>query len=255
MLRLFQTGHREEARMLDDLEAIGLKIYRVDPETGNQWAFRDENGHLRGHGDGIAEGEMPGCTHHRHILEFKTHNENSFKKLVVDGVQKAKYGHFCQMQLYMHFAQIQCALYMAHNKNTDELYTEHVPYSSLLAEALVRRGQRIINAPGPPSRLHEDPDAKMAYQCRTCPFLSICHNRAFAKRNCRTCLHSTPIKDGFHCAYHNTDVSLASQHLGCSKHLYIPALVPGKQVDADPDKNTVTYQMPNNQTFVDGEIS
>jgi hypothetical protein len=40
---------------------------------------------------------------------------------------------------------------------------------------------------------------------------------------------------------------------GCPDHLYIPELVPGRQIDADPDAMTVTYAMPGNTTFIDGE--
>lgn len=253
MLRLFETGHREEARMLDDLEAVGLKVYRVDPKTGKQWAFRDEKGHLRGHADGMAEGVMPDCLHHEHLLEFKTHNEASFKKLVSDGVKKTKFGHYCQMQLYMRFSGAPCALYMAHNKNTDELHTEHVAYNAEFAEATVRRGQRIINSPNPPARLHEDHTAKAAFACRFCPSMKICHERAFAPRNCRTCLHSTPVAEKFSCARHRCDLEVLTQRAGCPDHLYIPELVPGRQIDADPDAMTVTYAMPNNVTFIDGE--
>lgn len=252
MLRLFQTGHREEARMLDDLEAIGLTVHRVDPATGQQWAFRDADGHLRGHMDGYAEGDMVGCSYDRHVLEFKTHNENSYKKLVADGVKKSKFGHFCQLQLYMHFSGLPCALYMAHNKNTDELYTEHVTYNREFAEATVRRGQRILKSGRPPTRLHADPQAKMAYQCRTCPALRVCHHGAFPYRHCRTCLHSTPVADGFHCAKHDAHLDVAAQKAGCASHLYIPDLVPGRQVDADPAANTVTYQMTGNALFIDG---
>lgn len=252
MLRLFQTGHREESRMLDDLEALGLKVHRVDPATGKQWAFRDEHGHLRGHMDGYAEGLMPGCAHDKHVLEFKTHNENSFKKLTSDGVKKSKFGHYCQMQLYMHFSKVPCALYMSHNKNTDELYTEHVAYDAEFALTTVRRGQRIISASRPPIRLHEDPNAKMAYTCRTCPSLWVCHSGSFPPRNCRTCLHSTPVKDGFHCEKHDHLLSVDEQRAGCASHLYIPDLVPGKLLQADAEEGTVTYEMADSAIFIDG---
>lgn len=252
MLRLFQTGHREEARMLDDLEAIGLEVFRVDPATGKQWAHRDESGHLRGHMDGFAKGDMPGCSFDEHVLEFKTHNENSYKKLITDGVKKSKFGHYCQIQLYMHFSRVKCALYLAHNKNTDELYSEHIAYDEEFAKATVRRGQRIIKSFRPPSRLHEDPTAKMAYQCRSCPALRVCHHGAFAPRNCRTCLHSTPVIDGFHCAKHDVLLDVEAQRAGCAMHLYIPELVNGRQIDANPEANTVTYEMAGKAIFIDG---
>lgn len=103
MLRLFQTGHREEARMIEDLKALGIEVVERNPETGEQWALSDATWHLRGHMDGVAV-EIPGVG--QAVLEFKTHNETSFKGLVSSGVKMAKPGHFRQLMLYMHFSQI-----------------------------------------------------------------------------------------------------------------------------------------------------
>lgn len=249
-LRLFETGHREEARMLDDLEMAGVTVHRVDPATGEQWAVAALGGHMRGHMDGQGEGfeEAPKACH---VLEFKTHNEKSFKALVKDGVQKSKPGHYAQMQLYMHFSGIERAFYMAVNKNTDELHTERVAYDAQAAIVLVARAERIINSAEPPPKLHDDPTAKMAWVCNYCPAFHQCHASAFALRNCRTCIHSTPVHGGWHCALHG-GLDEETQRVGCSQHLYIPGLVHGEQVDADPERGTVTYRMPEGITWIDG---
>lgn len=249
-LRLFETGHREEARMLDDLEAAGITVHRVDPATGEQWALAACGGHLRGHMDGHGEGfeEAPKT---RHVLEFKTHNEKSFKALVKDGVRKSKPGHFAQMQLYMHFSGLTRAFYLAHNKNTDELHSERVEYDALYAFQQVARAERIIASAEPPPKLHDDPTAKMAFACGWCPSYDICHGGAFARRTCRTCLHATPVDGGWNCErFHEIDTAM--QRKGCSLHLYIPALVPGEQVDADPEQGTVSYRLKDETAFVDG---
>lgn len=249
MLRLFETGHREEARMIEDLKRIGVTIEERDPQTGEQWALRDTTGHFRGHMDGVAV-EIPGVG--RAVLEFKTHNEASFKSVVSQGVKASKPGHFRQMMLYMHFSGIERAFYLAHNKNTDELYGEIVDYDPAVGQALERRGLRIIQAQNPPARLFENPDSKAAYACKMCAAFSVCHKGMFAKRNCRTCLHSTPVSDGkFHCALHDTELDTEFQAHGCSSHRYIPALVPGKMKSATDDF-TITYDLPHGGTFVDG---
>lgn len=252
-LRLFETGDREEARMLDDLELAGINVARFNPGTGQQWAVSALGGHFRGHMDGQVEGclEAPKA---RHILEFKTHNEKSFKALVKDGVQKSKPGHYAQMQLYMHFSGIERAFYMAVNKNTDELYTERVRYDAQAAVVLVARAERIINSAEPPPRLHDDPSAKMAWVCNYCPAFDQCHAGAFALRNCRTCIHATPVDGGWHCEKHGT-IDTETQRKGCSLHLYIPALVPGEQVDADIERGTVTYSMQDGAQWIDGEAA
>lgn len=249
-LRLFETGHREEARMLDDLERAGATIYRVDPDTGNQWAVAALGGHLRGHMDGQGEGfaEAPKT---RHVLEFKTHNEKSFKALIKDGVRHSKPAHFAQMQLYMHYSGLTRAFYMAHNKNTDELHVERIEYSAPDALRLVAKAERIINSQEPPPKLHEDPAAKMAFLCNYCLAFNVCHSGKFAERNCRTCLHSTPVEGGWSCArFHGIDDTM--QKLGCSLHLFIPALVPGEQIDASDESNTVTYRMKDQSEWTDG---
>lgn len=252
-LRLFQTGHREEARMLDDLEMAGLEIWRLDPDTGEQWAVSDLGGHFRGHMDGIATGvlEDPAT---EHLLEFKTHNEKSFKDLVKNGVEKSKPGHYAQMQLYMHYGDMTRAFYMAVNKNSDELHTEIVAYDRPSALRLIARASAIISG-DMPSRLHEDPAAKMAFMCGYCPARGQCHDRQFAPRNCRTCLHSSTGENGsWTCDLHFVTLDEATQRAGCGKHLYIPALVPGEQVDADIIAGTVTYTMPDATEWRDGTL-
>ena len=104
-LRLFETGNREEARMLNDLERIGVTVHRVDPASGKQWEVSGVKGHFGGHLDGVGQGfaEAPVA---EHVLEFKTHNDRSFKELQKKGVEQAKPGHFAQVQLYMHYTGI-----------------------------------------------------------------------------------------------------------------------------------------------------
>jgi hypothetical protein len=249
-LRLFETGHREEARMLDDLELAGITVHRVDPATGQQWALSALGGHLRGHMDGQGEG-FEEAQKARHVLEFKTHNEKSFKALVKDGVQKAKPGHYAQMQIYMHFSGLQRAFYMAVNKNTDEIHTERVEYEAQSAIVLVARAERIIQSDWAPSRLHDDPTAKMAWVCNYCPAFQQCHGGQFAPRNCRTCLYSSPVEGGWQCQKHGA-IDDETQRLGCSLHLFIPDLVPGEQIDADTHANTVTYRMKDGAEWIDG---
>lgn len=249
-LRLFETGHREEARMLDDLEMAGVVVHRFNPETNEQWAVAALGGHFRGHMDGQGEGILEAPTT-RHVLEFKTHNEKSFKGLVKDGVKKSKPGHFAQMQLYMHFSGLTRAFYMAVNKNTDEIHTERVEYDGQAAIVLVARAERIIQSAEPPSRLHDDPTAKMAWVCNYCPAFAQCHGGQFAPRNCRTCIHSTPVDGGWHCERHGT-IDTETQRNGCSLHLFIPGLVPGEQIDADPEHETVTYRMKDGSEWTDG---
>jgi len=250
-LRLFKTGHLEEHRFIADLESIGVTCHPLDPSTNEQWAVEGVGGHLKGHMDGKATGiiEAPKT---EHLLEFKTHNEKSFRALVKDGVEKSKPGHFAQMQLYMHFGHMDRAFYLAVNKNTDELWGERVKYDATKALILLARAENIIRASEPPPKLHEDPEKKAAWQCRFCSAKPQCHEKTLSRANCRTCLHVSPIDGGWHCGAFDRMLSVEEQRTGCSRHLFIPALVPGEQIDADEVKETVTYKMIDGSVWVDG---
>lgn len=250
-LRLFQTGHLEEHRFLSDLKMAGVICHPVDPATGKQWEVDGIGGHLKGHMDGKATGilEAPKT---KHLLEFKTHNEKSFRALVKDGVEKSKPGHFAQMQLYMHFGHLERAFYLAVNKNTDELHGERVRYDAAKALILLARAENIIRASEPSPKLHENPESKAAWQCRFCSARPQCHESTMARANCRTCLHVSVVDGGWHCAAQDRMLSIEEQRVGCSRHLFIPALVPGEQIDASEELETVTYRMVDGSIWTDG---
>ena len=252
MLRLFQTGHREEARMIADLRGAGVQIDEVDPATGRQFASASVMGHFRGHADGIGTGflEAPKTPH---LIECKTHSEKSFKDVVTKGVQLSKPGHYAQMQMYMHHLGLVRAFYIAHNKNTDELHSERIAYDPVITGQLMARAERIITAQEPPAKLHENPESKMAFVCKWCPHFAVCHEGTMPRNHCRSCLSSTPVEGGFHCDVFRQVTDTHMQKMGCSRHLFIPALLPGEQIDADPENRTVTYKMRDGSTYVDGQ--
>lgn len=253
-LRLFQTGHREEARIIADLRSAGVGVIEVDSDTGKQWEVSACNGHLGGHLDGVALGviEAPTTTH---VLECKTHNDKSFRDLLVKGVKKSKPGHYRQMQLYMHLIKLTRALYVAVNKNDDNLYVERVRYDAKEGEALVKRAQRIIDTDVAPSKLYDDPNAREAFVCQWCPALSICHEKAMPqRRNCRTCISSSrEIGGQWWCTHWEKFLTVAEQKAGCPKHLFLPSLMPGEQIDANEQERWIAYQMADGSSWMDRE--
>nr|CAM75774.1 conserved hypothetical protein [Magnetospirillum gryphiswaldense MSR-1] len=139
------------------------------------------------------------------------------------------------------------AMYVAVCKDTDEIYVERIPADRAVGETLVAIAGRVINAARPPERLSADP---AWWQCRWCEHHPLCHEAGAAERNCRTCLHSTPVEGGWHCARHDRGLSSADQRRGCELHLYIPDLVPGEPMDAGDDH--VVYRMKTGATWIDG---
>lgn len=250
ILRLFDTGHVEERRMIAWLRLAGVNVQDVDPETGDQWEVETLGGHFKGHLDGIVAGilEAPKTPH---LLECKTHNTKSFTQLKKHGVAVAKPEHVAQMQVYMHLRGLPRAFYLAKNKDNDELYAERVKYDPDQSGRLIAKAERIIAADEAPARINDDPNS---FDCRFCPSKGLCHDGEGLLRNCRTCLHSSPVSSGdWHCGRHNKTLSRDDQYAGCPNHLFLPSLIEGEQVDADPKAETVSYRMADGSTWVDGQ--
>jgi hypothetical protein len=240
LLRLFETGQREEARLVQNLRRIGATVLEVDPDTGRQFRVQAHGGHFGGSLDGVALG-LPEAPKTWHVLEFKTHSAKSFADLVAKKVRESKPLHYAQMQIYLHLIGLARALYLAVNKDTDDLYVERVEADPDFARRLLDKAGRVIFAATPPPRISEDPSW---YQCRLCDHAPVCHGGQAAAVNCRTCLDATPVEGGWRCERHGKPLSEADQRTGCAQHLYLPPLVPGEQVDAGED--WVEYQ------FADG---
>jgi hypothetical protein len=250
-LRLFHTGHVEEARMIAWLRMTGAEVFDVDPATGEQWEVVALEGHFKGHADGVVIGivEAPVA---KHLLECKTHNEKSFLQLKRHGVAISKPEHVAQMQIYMHLLGLDRAFYLAKHKDTDELYAERVRYDVAQALALMAKAERIATANKAPARASDDPGY---FLCKAfnCASYGLCHGSDFALRNCRTCLHSETAPDGdWICLRHDRILTVADQKAGCPNHLYLPSLVPGRQIDVDEKAESVTYTLDDGRAWVDG---
>jgi hypothetical protein len=248
-VRLFATGNSEEARMIDDLRAIGCDVLDRDEATGKQFEISLLSGIVRGKADGKVS-NVPGAEKTEHLLECKTHNDKNFAKWKKEGVEKAFPSHYAQCQLGMHGLGLTRALYLVHNKNTDEVDAERIKYDPLAAEKLLAKADRIAFAPTPPVK-------QESFACKWCRHEKTCRYDDFARVNCRTCLHSELTRDGeWRCTAHGRALTIEEQRAGCKAHLYIPELVPGTQEDADEESQTVTYSLRvhngDGATYIDG---
>ena len=248
-LRLFETGHSQEARMIANLRAIGCEV--IDrTEDGKQIKVAFADGHGGGHLDGEVTGliEAPKAIH---VLECKTHNADNFAKLKEHGVREAFPEHYAQMIVYMHLRGRERGCYLAVNKDTDELYLERIYYDAVYAAQLIVKAERIVHAQKVPQRIA---DGSNKWPCTLCELRESCHAMPMARRNCRTCLHVTPGPGGtWWCSRHRKGLSVDEQRQGCPNHLFLPSVVAGEQIDADLNAETVTYELADGQTWVDGE--
>lgn len=237
ILRLFETGQREEDRLVANLRATGATVLEVDPDTGRQFRVEAHGGHFGGSLDGVALGllEAPKTWH---VVEFKTHSLKSFADLVAKGVVASKPQHAAQMQIYMHLTGLTRAMYVAVCKDTDALHIERIDVDPDGATRLLDKAKRTIEAQHPPARISDNPTW---FECRMCSHHAACHTGEAAVVNCRTCLHSTAVDGGWHCARHDRMVDAQEQRRACARHLFIPDLVPGTVTDAGED--FVAYHM------------
>jgi len=250
MYRLFDRGNLEEPRVIADLRAIGCEVHEVDEATGKQFRVVALGGHLSGRLDGAVLG-VPEAPKTWHVLEIKTHNAKSWRKLQKVGVWEAKPEHYIQMMMYMHLTGMKRALYVAVNKDTEEIYTERIRYDKTEAEVLLRRAEQIIFATVPPPRTSERPDF---WQCKLCDARELCHGLAQSALpipfiSCRQCCHATPTLDGnahWRCELHQKGLSLKEQERACECHLVVPDLI----VNAHP---VTSYQDPKGRTVIDFE--
>lgn len=263
MLRLFEVGHLAEARFTAGLRGAGITVHDVDP-AGKQWKVWVLGGHAGGSMDAAGE-NIPEAPKTWHVIEYKTHSDASFAKLVKDGVEKAKPEHVAQMQVYMGETGMTRALYVAENKNTSELHVERIDYDAKHHAALKTKFQRIVDAKQPLERCSSDPSF---WKCKQCDFHSICHEDALPEVNCRTCAHSTPEMDGhqrWSCARHKMDIpgdSAADKadgpdRTGCGNHRYIPIFLEkhAKQVDFKEETGNVVYELRGGGTFENGDAA
>jgi len=218
-LRLFDTGKREEFRLLDELKAIGVQVKFISDDPDLQHRVSALSGHFGGSLDAIATHIDPMDPEKPYILEFKTHNTKSFNDLKKNGVVQAKWQHYVQMQIYMGLMEIPQAIYLAVCKDNDELYEEEVVFDEEVFSQLMQKARRLVKSPSAPDKLHNSPQF---FKCKWCPMLDVCHNGTKAAKSCRTCVHSAPHESGtWLCTKHGATLSNEQQLAACDEYTAI----------------------------------
>lgn len=184
-----------------------------------QWRILDVEGHFGGSLDGIID-NLPHSEislDEELVCEFKTHGTKSFSDLAATkSVRISKPQHWAQMQVYMKKRGLRYALYMAVNKNDDDLYTELVAFDDSEATKLIDKARRVIYAVQPPNRLSNNPSF---YDCKYCDHLKICHYSAPMHKTCRSCVNVSPAPNGeWHCKLWNAIIPSDYVLKGCDNY-------------------------------------
>jgi hypothetical protein len=253
LLRLFETGQNEEARMAKNLRRIGIDLHTETPD-GKQWRVSDIGGHFGGSLDGAGKG-FPEAPKTWAVWECKTSNTKGFKELLAKGLQSAKPQHYAQVTCYMGYTGMDRAMYTCVCKETDEIFTEWVHFDPVEFAQLKARAERVIRAAEPPMKISNDPSW---FVCKFCSFHEHCHGDTAPAVNCRTCSHSTPEMDGdarWSCAIQGhgaLDVPTSIQRTGCSQHRIIPILLQNFATQKDFVNGDVVYSTPHGD-FANGD--
>jgi hypothetical protein len=252
MCRLFQRGHREEPEFVESLRKLGATVWTHDPATGKQFQISDCGGHFGGSCDGVAVNipKLPVGPDEPVLLEMKTHNDKQFGELVKKGVKTSHPKHFKQAQTYMRKLGINWCLYMAVNKNDDDVYFYFFQLEPEVGDSLLRRAASIIYTDQAPARISDSPSW---YECRFCDMRGVCFGTEMPEVNCRTCAHSTPAPNGtWKCRFDRPEIS-AMPEKGCEMHIFNPTFFPHATVEAmSLEENSVTYQTRNRGKVVNG---
>lgn len=192
MIRLFNRGHLEEGRFIAMLLGIGCQVYQQDAQ-GKQFRIGDVEGYFGGSGDGVVVGIPDLPAGEAAMCEFKTYNDKTFSKLKSEGVKQSKPEHYAQMNIYMRKMNLANCLYMAVNKNNDELWAEIVSLDVENADQHLEKARSIVWLATPPPRISESAGF---FKCKFCSHYKVCHKSQAPDVNCRTCSHVEKVGAG-----------------------------------------------------------
>lgn len=209
-LRLFNRGHLEEPRFIKLLRGMGFEVKEHD-ENGEQFGMIGCRGHFGGHLDGLCKAPERYQLETDLIIldEYKSHNEKSYAKLAGpkdqdgqynlrirhggQGVKLSKPQHFDQMCCYGRTYNCKYGLYVAVNKETDEIYFEIVPLDWNNADNLFRKADILIRSQRMPQKIAE---TETFWKCKGCSQIGVCHRKELPPKSCRSCVFAVPEDDG-----------------------------------------------------------
>jgi hypothetical protein len=213
--RLFNRGHREEAKFLEYLRGIGFNVTDV-LENGKQQRLSAVMGHFGGSLDGTAFLPPDLNVNEKLLCEFKTKKHGAdFNNIVKNGVKFEEPVHYDQMCVYGRFYDIQYAIYIVVNKNNDDMHIEIVKLDHALADRKIELAEKIIRSRQAPNRVAS---SKNYLACKMCDMSGVCWDNVPPEKNCRSCWKAKPIEDKqWFCEEYNSVIPNEFIKNGCDK--------------------------------------
>ena len=198
--RTMFIGSLYEAHAIRDLKSVGIKVFKVvDGEmielTGEVGEKQEKIFGATGHETGKFDGRCIGVLEApktEHLLEIKTIKQEKFKVLEKQGLEKAEWNYYCQMQAYMKLTGLKRGLFMAVNKNNGEYYIERVRADKEFANDLQRKVVDVVTAEEPPQRGY----AEDHWKCKWCSVREVCEQEKDPLETCRSCTYSDMENNG-----------------------------------------------------------
>ncbi|MCP4468900.1 MAG: hypothetical protein GY813_19405 [Halieaceae bacterium] len=260
VLRRFEDGHMGEDLQTARLKCVDdLILMTLDPTTGEQFEFTDCDGHMGGHCDGQIKGLLQ-APKTPHIWEHKQCADKKLKQLEKakkdgkesDALRQWDWVYFIQAQIYMHEFKFTRHYLTCASPGGRKTISVRTHYEKAEAMKAIDRASMVIQCPSPEtlSRISND---ETFFKCKWCDFSEVCYGHSFPLANCRTCVKSTPVKNGeWHCAKWDSVIPLDGQRQGCEHHVFIPALITMEMTDAADDSSWAEYKMPDGELLRNG---
>ena len=258
-LRLFETGHKQEERMIKELTKIGCDVWYYvgqekpgwnpnktpeDPSVEQITRFACD-GHFIFKADAIIK-KLPEAPKTVHLGEFKTANDKSYKDIKSKGIEQSKPGYYIQAQVGAFLLNLSRIFFLVVNKNTDELYGERIKVDKKFAKEILAKAEDIIESEEAPERINNDPSF---WLCKFCDYNEICHGVEKPDRTCRTCAHSSvEAKGDWSCAKVDREYGTP-----CGDHIYNPAMLSGYEV-LDAGDDWILYKTAEGEEWKDEPI-
>lgn len=211
--RLFDFGHMMEKYMIQDLCSIGVIVSDTQVEIvglAEHW-----KGHIDGKGFIVSDKDG------KFLVEFKTHSDKNFKKLVKLGAEKGFPGHYDQVISYSGELKLPKTLYVGYNKNNSEYWLEWIESDSDHLNALQRKQLDVLASDVMLPRIGNG--SPSWFECKFCDARNVCYGRSLPPVTCRTCLHVDVENGGkWKCTHLDKYLSVEEQTVACPKYNLAP---------------------------------
>lgn len=185
ILRVFEVGHQLEDLIVRWLRMAGLELH-TRKASGGQFGFSVAGGRIQGHVDGIISAAPTDLGFSFPMLwECKTMNDKSWRETVKKGVTVSKPVYAAQIAIYQAYMEASVpaissnpALFTAINKDSQEVWSELVPFDGGLAQRMSDRGVRIIRATEAGELLPRSFTDQTHFECKFCSWQDRCWGRS-----------------------------------------------------------------------------